>query len=197
MWRHFVNTWEFLIEDIRYDIKPKQTTFKVTNTACTMRTYFVLILLFSCIGSVSSCHNDKNQQNQKTTRQLTAKERADNERASFDKLPNHNDSVVGCWLIDSVKSVRLREDMDIDALFFLKEHKKLVILDSSKYNEFEEKIGFFRFYNNELTFEINTEEKPFQYKWNTILTGENIVAQNKKDPKAFLYLTKVDRKSSL
>ncbi|WP_300664892.1 hypothetical protein [Fluviicola sp.] len=162
-----------------------------------MRTYFVLILLFSCIGSVSSCHNDKNQQNQKTTRQLTAKERADNERASFDKLPNHNDSVVGCWLIDSVKSVRLREDMDIDALFFLKEHKKLVILDSSKYNEFEEKIGFFRFYNNELTFEINTEEKPFQYKWNTILTGENIVAQNKKDPKAFLYLTKVDRKSSL
>lgn len=159
-----------------------------------MRKDRLFLLLLLCLSLVSSCSDGKHKDPQK---KLTEKEKADLERASFDKLPNHNDSVVGCWLIDSIRSVRLREDMDIDALFFLEKNKKLVVLDSSKNNEYEEKIGFFRFYNNELTFEITSTGEPFEYRWKTTFDGDQMIAQNKKKPNAFLYLTRVEGKSSM
>lgn len=166
-----------------------------------MKTNFIKngSILFLSLMTLISCNEaiTKKQTEKKTIERLTEAEKADLERGSFDKLPDHNDLIVGCWMIDKKRSSsQLWNSSEIDALFFFKEHKRFSIYDSTETTESESRIGFFRFYNDELVFEI-TEGEPFQDVWKIQLSGEKIIAKNKRNPNHILYLNKTNKKSTL
>ena len=158
---------------------------------------FALVLSFT---TVLSCNTSKPKKEikKKPKKHLTAAEKTDLERGSFDKLPDHNDSIHGCWEIDKRHStVQFGDEGEVDGFFFFKEHKRYSVYGShDQYDSFESSLGFYRFYNNELTFEI-TEGKPFQEIWTLKVRQGKIIAENKKNPELMLYLNRIKKKSDL
>ncbi|HLP54388.1 MAG TPA: hypothetical protein VK151_05130 [Fluviicola sp.] len=160
--------------------------------------FFIFIL--STLTMIS-CDNDKpqKQSESKPQKQLTQKEEAELERASFDKLPNHNDSISGCWLIDKKRSAPDKiwgMGYSIDGFFFFEEHKRFSVFESTETASSESALGFYRFYYNRLTFEI-TDGQLFLDVWELKIDGDEIVAKNINIPDQVLYLKRTEKKSAL
>ncbi len=167
-----------------------------------MKAHFLitLFILGLSLAPIISCTTDKPKKHveSKPKKHLTEAEKADLERGSFDQLPDHNDSITGCWTIDKKRSFsQLWNLREINGFFFFEEHKRFSIYDSSQYTSSESRIGFYRFYKNELTFEITDTERPFQDVWRIKFQQGMIIAENKLNPNQILYLKKVNKKSDL
>ena len=164
-----------------------------------MRTNFLNTSLIVFILALAvSCKNDKplKELEVKPKKHLTEAEKTELERASFDKLPDNNLDIAGCWMINHEKSAAQLWNADFDAFFFFKEHKRFSIYDSTEMNISESMIGFYRYYNSELTFEIN-EGEPFQDVWRIKVKGGQMTAENKRNPNQIIYLDKINKRSRL
>lgn len=156
--------------------------------------YIFWIICNLLIFFMDSCEDSVTRpKNKIVIKDKEIKEKAKNEQASFDKLPDHNDSIIGYWMIDKEHSIKLSNNKDIDALVFLNTNKRLAIFDSTKDYKFEEQIGFYRFYNNKLTLEFRSKNNSSLLNWKTEIKGDRIIAESLSQKGAFLFLDRTDR----